>query len=135
MYIVENREEEEFRKRNILVICWAGSDCSQMIAEELNKRGYFAEGRGVMGGQNYVTEDDLSNVGIIVFSSQKEKEIFDRNQKLRKAALGKGISFRVLNITESDKDRAFSSPDRRDFEEKIKANLDGCGLVDLNMRY
>ena len=131
---MESREAVDFKKRSVLTVCWAGSDRSQMIAEELNKRGYFAEGRGVMGGQNYVTEDDLSNVGIIVFSSQKEKEIFDRNQKLRKAALGKGISFRVLNITESDKDRAFSATDRTDFEEKIKANLDKCGLVDPNTR-
>ena len=131
---MENKEVGEFRKRSVLVICWAGSDRSQLIADELNKRGYFAEGRGVMGGQNYVTENDLLNIGIIVFSSQKEKDIFDRNKKLRKMALSKRINFRVLNITESDKDRAFSSTDRTSFEEKIKVNLDGCGLVDLNTR-
>lgn len=131
---MESREAVDFKKRSVLTVCWAGSDRSQMIAEELNKRGYFAEGRGVMGGHNYINEDDLSNVGIIVFSSQKEKNIFDKNRKLHKMALGRGISFRVLNITESDKDHAFSSLDRIDFKEKIKANLDGCGLVDLNAR-
>lgn len=133
--MTENREIEEFRKKSILIICWAGSDRSQLIADELNRRGYFAEGRGVMGGQNYVTENDLSNVGTIVFASQAEKNKFDRNHKLRKLALGRGIDFRVLNITESDKDRSFSSPDRKDFLKKIEENLDGCGLIDLNTRH
>ena len=127
---MEKKETGEFRKNSILVVCWAGSDRSQMIADELNRRGYFAEGRGVMGGQNYVTEEDLTSIGTIVFSSKHEKDKFDRNHKLRKLALRNSIDFRVLNITESDKDRAFSAT-RGELLEKIKENLDGCGLVDL----
>lgn len=124
-------EVKDFRKRSVLSICAAGSDRSQYIAEELNSRGYFATGAGVIHGHNYVTREDLENVGIIVFSSVQEKRIFDNDKRLTDFVKRKGIEVRVLNITESDKDRAHCKGKVEELKENISRQLDCVGLKKL----
>ena len=48
---MENKEYELFKERIVLVVCFAGSDRSKMVAEVLNKWGYIASNRGV--NKNY----------------------------------------------------------------------------------
>jgi len=124
----QGQEVEEFKKKSVLVICWAGSDRSEYIADELNKRGYLAFQAGVMEGQNYVTQEDLSNVGTIVFSSLFEKREFDKDKRLAQYTKKNGIGIRVLNVTESDKDRAHSTGNTPALKGQIATQLDSVGL-------
>jgi len=39
---MNGKENELFRERAVLAVCFAGSDRSRFIAEELNHRGYVA---------------------------------------------------------------------------------------------
>jgi hypothetical protein len=134
MVRAEMNEVGEFRSRSVLAVCCAGSDRSRYIAEELNNRGYFATGAEVMYGQNYVTPEDLQNIGVIVFSSVHEKKIFDANSRLAAMVKRNGIEVRVLNITESDKDLAHNCGKLTELKENIARQLDCVGLTDLGSR-
>jgi hypothetical protein len=126
------RDIEMFRKRSVLAVCAAGTDRSHYISEELNKRGYFASSAGVLKNHNYVTEQDLANIGIVVFASANEKNIFDREGRLKKVVNKNGISMRVISVTESDKNRAHDSGKIEELKQKIREQLDCIGLIDLN---
>lgn len=128
---MEHNEFEDFRSKSILAVCAAGSDRSRYIAGELTRRGYFATAAGVLRNQNYVTEEDLSNIGIIVFSSVHEKRIFDKDRRLKKIIERNGIETRVLSITESDKNRAHDSNRVDELKKNISEQLDCVGLKDL----
>ena len=121
-------EVVEFRSKSVFVICWAGSDRSKYISEELNNRGYFATHGGVLEGQNYVTKQDLANVGKIIFSSVNEKEQFDKDRTLKEFVRRNGIQTFVMNITESDKDRAHNTGEINDLKSEISAHLDSLGF-------
>lgn len=123
---------ENFKKTSVLAVCAAGSDRSVYIAQVLNIRGYFATNAGVINGHNYITPDDLSSVGIVVFSSIHEKKVFDRDKKLRSIVERNNIQIRVLNISENDKDRAHSSGGVERLKAEISIQLDSIGLKDLN---
>jgi hypothetical protein len=115
----------------VLAVCFAGSDRSRYIAEKLNSRGYFATSAGVLENHNYVTPEDLMNIGIIVFSSINEKNIFDKDRKLKSIVERNHIQIRVLNITESDKNRAHDSGNVQSLKTEISKQLDCVGLKDL----
>lgn len=123
-------EIDDFRRRSVLAICAAGSDRSGYIAQELNRRGYFATQAGVMRGHNYVTTEDLVNVGIVVFSSVKEKYRFNKDKRLSGYVKRNGIEIRILNITESDKDLAHNTGNIEQLRKDISRQLDCVGLRD-----
>lgn len=127
-----NHEIDDFKRRSVIAICSAGSDRSEYISEELNARGYFATHAGVTRNFNYVTPEDLSCVGIIVFSSIHEKKIFDRDTTLKTFVSRNDVQISVLNITESDKNRAHDSGNVEKLKAEISKQLDCVGLVDLN---
>lgn len=131
---MENKEISEFKQKSVLVICWAGSDRSKLIADELSFRGYFSSHRGVMGGHNYVTPNDLLDVGTVVFASIKEKGKFDKYPKLKQLIHKNEIRELVLNITESDKDHAFGGGDMEKLKSDIRLNLDSVGLRKIEDR-
>lgn len=128
----EGRELEDFRKRSVLAVCAAGTDRSKYISDELNRRGYFASNAGVIKNHNYVTPEDLSDIGTVIFSSLFEKKIFDTDIKLRSILHLNNIQVRVLNITESDKDRAHNVGSVDKLKAEIVKQLDCVGLTDLN---
>lgn len=126
---MENGHEvEDFRQKSVLAVCMAGSDRSRYIAEELNNRGYFANAAGVMANHNYVTCEDLYGIGTIVFSSIHEKNIFDKDKRLKTYIDRNGVEVRVLNITESDKNRAHDSGSVDKLKLEIARQLDSVGL-------
>ena len=125
-------EDLKFRNQSVFVICWAGSDRSRYISEELNARGYFATHGGVLEGQNYVTKQDLANVGRIIFSSTFEKEEFDKNRILKEFVKRNGIQTYVMNITESDKDRTHNTGKIDELKLEISAQLDSLGFRRLS---
>lgn len=127
----KNIEIDSFVSKSVLAVCFAGSDRSRYIAEELNNRGYFATSAGVLENHNYVTPEDLMNIGIIVFSSINEKNIFDNDRKLKSIVERNHIQIRVLNITESDKNRAHDSGNVQSLKTEISKQLDSVGLKDL----
>ena len=132
---MENGHEvEDFRQKSILTICMAGSDRSRYVAEELNNRGYFANSAGVMANHNYVTCEDLYGIGTIVFASIHEKKIFDKDKHLKNYISRNGIEVRVLNITESDKNRAHDSGSVDKLKAEIAKQLDYVGLKEVNPR-
>ncbi len=126
-----NLEVEKFISKSVLAICAAGSDRSKYIAEELNKRGYFATNAGVLSNHNYVTPEDLFNVGTVVFSSIHEKKTFDNNPKLKAIIDNNNIQVRVLNVTESLKDRAHNEGSVDKLRAEISTQLDSVGLTNL----
>lgn len=126
-----NSEVDSFVSKSVLAVCFAGSDRSRYIAEELNNRGYFATSAGVLKNHNYVTPEDLMNIGIIVFSSVNEKNIFDKDRRLKSMIERHNIQVRVLNITESDKNRAYDSGEVQELKTEISKQLDSVGLKDL----
>lgn len=127
-------EVENFKKKSVLAICAAGTDRSKYISDALNDRGYFATSAGVLKNHNYVTPEDITNVGTIVFSSVYEKSIFDKDQKLKSIINRDNIQIRVLNITESDKNRAHDSGNVERLKLEIAKQLDNVGLKDLNIQ-
>jgi hypothetical protein len=127
----KNTEINKFKEKSVYVICWAGSDRSKYIADELMQRGYLAEHGGVMDGQNYVTKEDLSYVGSIIFSSIFEKEKFDKDKDLKDFAKNNGIQIFVMNITESDKDRAHNSEKVDLLKKEVSSQLDHIGFKKL----
>lgn len=129
-----NSEIDSFIGKSVLAVCFAGSDRSQLIAEELGKRGYFATSAGVSRNHNYVTSEDLSNIGIVVFSSIHEKNIFDKDKKLKCILERNKIQIRVLNITECDKDKAFNTNGQEKLKKEISNQLNAIGLKDLKVK-
>ncbi len=126
------KEVEEFKKRSVLAICSAGSDRSKYIAEELNNRGYSADYRGTLKNHNYVTKEDLNFIGTIVFSSIYDKKQFEEIPNLKDYVKRKGIKILIMNITESQKERAIQSQKFTEFKNDISVQLDAVGLKALN---
>lgn len=126
-----NQDVEQFKRRSVFVICRAGSDRSKYIAEDLIQRGYNASHGGTIEGHNYVTKDDLSYVGSIVFTSVFEKKQFDEDLSLKDFVKRNGINIRVMNITESDKNRAHDSGKIDALKKEISAQLDTLGFRDI----
>ncbi len=126
-----NSSPENFIKKSVLAICAAGSDRSRYIADELNNRGYFATNAGVNHNYNYVTREDLVNVGNVVFSSIYEKKLFDKDKKLKSILDNNGIQIRVINITEQDKDLAHNTGDLTSLKKRIAEQLDAIGFKNL----
>lgn len=121
-------ESVDFKKRMVLAVCSAGSDRSRYIADVLNERGYIASNGGVLQNHNYVTVDDLSNVGSIIFASKFEQAEFNKINKLRETVSKNGIEIHVMNITESDKERALQSNKVNELKAKISSQLDDLGF-------
>lgn len=126
-----NQDTERFKRKSVFVICRAGSDRSKYIAEELIQRGYYASHGGTLEGQNYVTKEDLSFVGSIVFSSVFEKKQFDEDLSLKDFVKRNGINIRVMNITECDKDRAHYSGKIDVLKKEISSQLDTLGFREI----
>jgi hypothetical protein len=126
-----NQEVERFRRRSVFVICRAGSDRSKYIAEELEERGYVASHGGTLKSQNYVTTSDLAYIGSVIFSSVFEKDQFDKDTKLKDFVKGNGINIYVMNITESDKNRAHDSGKVQELKGTISSQLDVLGFKNL----
>lgn len=125
-------EIEDFKRKTVLAVCAAGTDRSRYISDELNKRGYFATAAGVLKNHNYVTEPDLSNVGIILFSSINEKRIFEKDKRLRNFVDKNKIEIRIMSITENDKNIAHNTNQVEQLKSTIQRQLDCIGLQDLN---
>ena len=119
---------EDFRKRSVVVICRAGSDRSKYIAEELSQRGYNATHGGTMEGHNYITKEDLSYAGSIIFASIHEKNQFDSDKSLKEYVKNNDINIFVMNITESDKNRAHDSNKLQELRGTISEQLDSIGF-------
>ena len=130
---MENKSEvEDFKQKSVFVVCRAGSDRSKYIAEELQQRGYVAYHGGTMRTHNYVTTDDLSFVGSIVFSSIHEKKQFDEDTRLKNFVKRNGINIHVMNITESDKNRAHDSGKVDALKKEISSQLNTLGFRDIS---
>lgn len=132
---MEKGEAENFKNRMLLAICWAGSDRSQYIADELNKRGYAASAGGILPNYNYVTEEDLVGIGSIIFASRYEKEEFKKNKRLNKFVKRNNINVYVMNITESDKDRAKNTDSEDELKKRIAKELDGLGFKSIKNNF
>lgn len=126
---MENRNEVyDFKKRSVHVICWAGSDRSKYISDELTRRGYNSTHGGVMDSQNYVTKEDLNFVGSIIFSSLAEKERFDQDKNLKSFVKKNKIQLFIMNITESRKNYAHNNKEINSLIEEISSQLDRIGF-------
>lgn len=122
---------EDFKNRMVLAVCYAGSDRSKYIREELDKRGYIASNGGVLKNHNYVTENDLTNIGSLIFSSKYEQIEFNKDKKLKDAVVRNGINVFVMDITESEKERAIGSNSVNNLKIKISKQLDELGFENL----
>lgn len=122
---------EDFRKRMVLAVCYAGSDRSKYIREELDNRGYIASNGGVLKNHNYVTEDDLANIGSLIFSSKYEQIEFNKDKNLKNTVERNGIDVYVMDITESEKERAIGSNSLDNLKSKISEQLDNLGFQNL----
>lgn len=127
-----NPEVDQFRRKSVFVVCRAGSDRSKYIAEDLEKRGYNASHGGTLRSQNYVTTSDLAYVGSVVFASIFEKKQFDKDEKLKDFTKGNGINIYVMNITESDKNKAHDSGKINELKQEISAQLDTLGFKEIS---
>jgi len=134
---MENKEQQ-FRDNIVHVVCFAGSDRSKYVAQELNNRGYLATHGGINEVHNYTTKEDLVGVGSIIFVDSKIKKEFKKNKELNKAVKNNNISMKVMRITESEKQRARDSGNLRKLREKIAKQLDHLGYknkkLDFNKR-
>lgn len=128
---MENMEIKTFKSRMVLAVCSAGSDRSEYIADELNKRGYVASHGGTRPNHNYVTEDDLVGIGSIIFASQAERGEFKQNKRLNKVLKRNNVQLYVMNITESEKERAIQSKKEDELKKQISQELDALGFTDL----
>jgi hypothetical protein len=128
---IGSQEPELFKKRIVLVICYAGTDRSKFIADELNRRGYVASYAGLLENHNYVTEADLEGVGSVVFASKAEREAFRQNKRLNKVLKRNGITPYTMDITESQKERALQSNETAKLRENIVKQLDYIGFKPL----
>lgn len=127
---IEN-QDSDFKSRIVLAVCFAGSDRSSYVKQELEKRGYVASNGGVLKNHNYVTEEDLTNVGSVIFSSEFEKKEFEKNTRLKKALENSGAKVFTMNITESEKERALQQERLAELKIKISEQLDMLGFVNL----
>ena len=116
---MENKEYEMFKERIVLVVCFAGSDRSKMVAEVLNKWGYIASNRGVNKNYNQVTSEDLRGIGSIIFTSPTIKDLFEEDEDLNRTLKINNIPVKVMNLTESDKERALQLDKIAQFKDKI----------------
>ena len=132
---MENREEEDFRKRTVLAVCLAGTDRSRIIAEELGKRGYVAGYAGVLENKtNYVTEEDLVGVGSVIFTTGRVRDMFKADKRLNRILKRNGITTHVIDVSESDKEKALQSGQDEELRKTITAKLDGLGYRDIRGR-
>lgn len=130
--IMENSKEiDNFRDRMVLAVCSAGSDRSKYIADVLNNRGYIASNGGVLENYNYVTTDDLRDIGSIIFASKHEQAQFNKIKHLNDAVKRNKIKVSVMNITESDKNRAIYENRVSALKKRISEQLDELGFKDL----
>jgi hypothetical protein len=128
---MNGKENELFRKRIILAVCFAGSDRSRFIAEELNDRGYVASYAGVNKNHNYVTEQDLVGIGAIIFTTQKVRNMFKKDKQLNKILKANKIPVHTINITESEKEKAIQSGNEKLLRRTISQELDGLGFKNI----
>ena len=124
---------EDYKKKMVLVICWAGSDRSRLIGEELEQRGYIVSRRGLMPGQNFVTPEDFENIGAVVFADQilKKRFIENNNIKLCRALKKSRARVSIMNITETEKERAIQLGNFEGLKLRISAELDYLGFKDI----
>lgn len=132
---MENKEAENFRKRVVLAICWAGSDRSQWIADELNQRGYAASCGGVLANHNYVTREDLVGVGKLIFASQADRDRFKKDKKLNQTVKARGIETFVMDISEDEKNKAIFYHKEDQLKQEIAKQLDRLGFSYQKMKY
>ncbi len=131
---MENKEQH-FRDKIVHVVCFAGSDRSRYVAKELNKRGYLATHGGIDEIHNYTTKEDLVSVGSIIFVDSKVKELFKQKKELNKAVKKNNISMKVMEVSESEKNRATQSGNLEKLREKISEQLDGLGYRNKNLDF
>lgn len=122
------QEQEQFKKRIVLAVCWAGSDRSKYIAGELNRRGYVASYVGVHKSHNYVTEQDLVGIGTVIFADQGTKREFKKDRKLNRTLKANKATVHIMDITESDKNRARQSGNEEGLKQDISDKLDLLGF-------
>ena len=123
-----SQEKEQFKKRMVLVVCWAGSDRSKYIAEELNRRGYVASYVGVNKNHNYVTEQDLLGIGTVIFADKGVKREFKQDRGLNRTLKANEATVHIMDITESDKDRAKQSGNEEGLKQDISNKLNLLGF-------
>lgn len=134
---MENKEQQ-FRNNMVHVVCFAGSDRSRYVAEELNSRGYVATHGGIDEIHNYTTKEDLVGIGSIIFVDSVIKKEFKNNRELHKAVKKNNIPMKVMDITESEKQNARESGNLEKLRRKISTQLDYLGYknkkLDFNRR-
>lgn len=113
------------------VVCFAGTDRSRMIAEELNRRGYVATYSGILRGRNYTTEEDLNGVQDIIFTTQRVANGFKKDRGLNKYATTNQVNKHIIGITESEKEAAIQQGDIESLNDKIRSGLDSLGFPDI----
>lgn len=128
---MNGKENELFRKRTVLAVCFAGSDRSRFMAEELNRRGYVASYAGVNKNHNYVTEQDLVGIGAIIFTTQKVRDIFKKDRRLNKILKANKVPIHIIDVTEDEKERAIQSKDEESLRRAISQELDGLGFKNI----
>lgn len=128
---MNGKENELFRKRAVLAVCFAGSDRSRFIAEELNHRGYVASYGGVNKNHNYVTEQDLAGIGAVIFTTQKVRDIFKKDRRLNKILKANKVPVHIINITEDEKEKAIQSGDEKSLRRAISQELDDLGFKNI----
>ncbi len=120
----------------IHVVCWAGSDRSKYIAEELNKRGYFATHGGVLHGHNYTTPEDLKGVGTVIFTDDTVRKEFRKDKSLTRQLRANNAKTLVLCITEEEKDIAHQGQEKMDeLRNIISSKLDLYGFEYKKLKY
>jgi len=135
--MVERTKENEQENLIIHVVCWAGSDRSAYVAEELNKRGYFATHGGVILGHNYTTSEDLVGVGTVIFTDDNVRDEFKKDKRLTKQLRANNATSLVLCITEEEKQIARQGgPEKmEELRQIISSKLDLFGFGYKKMKY
>ncbi len=133
----DRREDNKTENDIIHVICWAGSDRSRLVAEELNRRGYIATHGGVITGHNYTTPDDLVGVGTIIFTDDVTREKFKKDKTLTRQTRASGAEILTLCLSEQEKEIAFQGGEEKleAFKKVIAAKLDLFGFSYKKMKY
>jgi len=128
---MEQKEVDTFKNKMVLAVCFAGSDRSRLVSEELDKRGYVSSYAGVNRNHNYVTEQDLDGIGSIIFTSQKVRQMFKKDKKLNKILKENQTVIHNIDVSESDKETALQSGELSSLRKTISEKLDALGFNDL----
>jgi len=132
----ERNQEQDTNNFIIHVVCWAGSDRSKYIADELTKRGYIASHGGVLIGHNYTTPEDLAYVNTVIFTDDTVRRVFKKDKGLTRQLRANNARSIVFCLTEEEKDIAMQNAGKlEELKNIISAKLDFFGFGYRKMKY